>query len=96
MNREYPIIKSLLDADFYKLTMAQVAFEAFLRSKRITHLHVGGLATDYCVKATVLDALKKGFKVTLECDAIRAVNLHPDDGKKAIQEMVNAGAILSS
>ncbi len=72
-----------------------VSLEVFLRSKGITHLRIGGLATDYCVKATVLDALKRGFKVTIECGAIRAVDLHPDDGKKAIQEMVNAGAVLS-
>lgn len=75
-------------------TESGVSLEAFLRSKGITHLLIGGLATDYCVKATVLDALKRGFKVTLECKAIRSVDLNSGDGEKAIKEMTDAGAII--
>ncbi len=52
---------------------------------------IGGLATDYCVKATALDARKNGFRVVLLTDACRAVNLQPDDGQKAIEEMAAAG-----
>jgi len=59
-------------------------------------LFIGGLATDYCVKATVLDALKLGFEVYLLKDACRAVNIKPDDGKKAIAEMKKAGAVIAS
>jgi nicotinamidase/pyrazinamidase len=63
-----------------------------LRRKGVERLFVGGLATDYCVKHTVLDGLKEGFKVTLLVDAVRAVNLSPDDGDRAINEMTKAGA----
>jgi nicotinamidase/pyrazinamidase len=63
-----------------------------LRRKGVERLFVGGLATDYCVKHTVLDGLKEGFKVTLLVDAVRAVNLSPDDGDRAIDEMTKAGA----
>ncbi|MEH6579526.1 MAG: nicotinamidase [Amphritea sp.] len=56
-------------------------------------LFIGGLATDYCVLNTVLDGLKEGFEVILLEDAIRAVNLNPDDGSHAITRMKEAGAI---
>ena len=57
-------------------------------------LFVGGLATDYCVLNTVKDALENRFQVYVLNDAIRAVNAHPDDGRKAEQEMVSKGAIM--
>ena len=53
---------------------------------------VGGLATDYCVRATVLDGLKQGFDVLLLQDAVHAVNVKPGDGERAIREMQDAGA----
>jgi nicotinamidase/pyrazinamidase len=56
-------------------------------------LFVGGLATDYCVLNTVIGARKRGFEVVLLRDAVRAVNVHADDGAKAEQEMVARGAI---
>ena len=56
------------------------------------HLFVGGLATDYCVLNTVLDALKYHYRVTVLQDAIRAVNIQPDDGSRAIRKMREAGA----
>ena len=58
----------------------------------VERVFVGGLATDYCVKHTVLDALKKGFKVVLIKDAVRGVNLEPQDAEHAVQEMLQAGA----
>ena len=58
----------------------------------VRRLLVGGLATDYCVKATVLDALEKGFEVVVLQDAIAAVNLHPEDGAKALTAMIEGGA----
>ena len=63
-----------------------------LRDKGVEEIWVGGLATDYCVKQTVLDGLRNGFKVKALADAMRAVKVHPDDGKKAVEEMRNAGA----
>lgn len=58
-------------------------------SKRVV---VMGLATDYCVKATAIDAVEKGFETTVLQEGIRAVNLEPGDGDKAIEEMRGAGA----
>jgi nicotinamidase/pyrazinamidase len=65
---------------------------AALRELGVTHVHVGGLATDYCVRATTLDALATRFDVFLLVDAIRAVEVQPGDGARAIAEMRAAGA----
>jgi nicotinamidase/pyrazinamidase len=66
---------------------------ARLRQQGVKRLLVGGLATDYCVRATVLDALREGFEVLLLVDAIRPVDLQPGDGERAIQSMLQAGAL---
>jgi nicotinamidase/pyrazinamidase len=63
-----------------------------LRQRGVERIFVGGLATDYCVKHTVIDGLKQGFKVVLLEDAVRGVNLRPGDSKQAIEEMVRSGA----
>jgi len=63
-----------------------------LREQDVEEVWVGGLATDYCVKHTVLDALHEGFRVKALADAMRAVNVNPADGTKAIEEMRSAGA----
>lgn len=63
-----------------------------LRRRGAKRLFVGGLATDYCVKHTVLDGLKEGFKVVLLEDAIRGVELQPGDSERAVAEMAQAGA----
>lgn len=63
-----------------------------LRRRGAGRLFVGGLATDYCVKHTVLDGLKEGFKVVLLEDAIRGVDIQPGDSERAIGEMIRAGA----
>ena len=68
--------------------------EALLRDRGVTRVVVGGLATDYCVRATVLDAVDLGFEVGVLTDAIAAVNLAPDDGPKAVDAMARAGAAL--
>jgi len=62
-----------------------------LRQRGVQRIFVGGLATDYCVKHTVLDGLKEDFKVVLLTDSVRGVNLQPDDSARAIKEMLNAG-----
>lgn len=69
----------------------------YLKMQGVTEVVILGLATDYCVKFTVLDALTEGFKVMLIKDGIRAVNLSPEDDMRAIEEMRKAGArVLSS
>ena len=63
-----------------------------LRDQGVEEVWVGGLATDYCVKHTVLDALQQGFEVRALADAMRPVNLNPNDGTQAIEQMRQAGA----
>jgi nicotinamidase/pyrazinamidase len=64
-----------------------------LRAARVRRLFIGGLATDYCVLNTVRDARGLGYEVCLLMDGIRAVNVQPDDGRKAEEEMVRLGAV---
>lgn len=66
-----------------------------LRDQGVEEVWVGGLATDYCVKHTVLDALQQGFAVKALADAMRAVNVKSDDGTLAIAEMRKAGAEIT-
>lgn len=68
--------------------------EAFLKGKGITDLYIAGLATDYCVKYSVLDALNMGFNVYVIQNAVRGVNLAPNDSQKALEEMKSKGAYL--
>jgi len=68
---------------------------AWLRGRGIARLTVVGLATDYCVRATVLDALALGFEVTVVVDGCRAVDMHPGDGDAALAEMREAGAVIA-
>jgi nicotinamidase/pyrazinamidase len=58
----------------------------------ITEIYIGGLATDYCVKYSALDALKDGLEVFILTDAIAGVDLQPEDSSLALQEMVSIGA----
>ena len=59
-------------------------------------LFVGGLATDYCVRATALDGLGEGFEVTVLTDAVAAVDVQPGDGERALAEMAEAGCTLAT
>jgi nicotinamidase/pyrazinamidase len=63
-----------------------------LNKRGVRHLYVMGLATDYCVKFSALDGLQDGLRVTLVRDGVRAVNLEPDDGERALAAMHAAGA----
>jgi nicotinamidase/pyrazinamidase len=67
-----------------------------LRRAGVDHVFVGGLATDYCVKATVLDALLSDLGATLLVDASRGVNVSPGDSEEAIAEMVDSGAAVAT
>jgi nicotinamidase/pyrazinamidase len=69
----------------------------YLKLKQIEQVFICGLALDYCVKFTALDAKSLGFETFLIVDATRAVNLHPEDGDRAIETMKEAGIpILTS
>jgi len=67
-----------------------------LRSRGVDRLYVAGLATDYCVKHSVLDALRKGFEVVVIEDAIRGVDAEPGDSELAVEEMKAAGATFAT
>ena len=69
--------------------------DARLKSLGVTEVVVAGLATDYCVKNTVLDALKLGYSTAAASDCIRAVNVEAGDGEKALNEMLEAGAVAA-
>ncbi len=71
---------------------AETELEDALRERGIKKVVVVGLATDYCVRDTVLDALRLGFDATVVTAGIRAVDLKPGDGDRAIEEMRAAGA----
>ena len=58
----------------------------------VTRIFIVGLATDYCVLETVRDARREGFEVVVPEDGVRAVNVHPEDGPRALQEMARLGA----
>ncbi|HEU0237612.1 MAG TPA: isochorismatase family protein [Candidatus Limnocylindrales bacterium] len=70
--------------------------ETILRERGVTRVVVTGLATDYCVKATALDAARLGFGTTVLTDAIAAVDLVPGDGDRALAEMTEAGVSTAS
>ncbi len=81
------------DAEAYSgFDGTSLAYE--LRAKGIGRLFVCGLATDYCVKATALDARREGFDVVVVEDAVRAVNVDPKDGENALEEMRAAGCVF--
>jgi len=67
----------------------------WLREQGVTHVTVCGLATDYCVKFTALDAIAEGFQVTLHKPASRGVNLQPGDVDAAIEEMRAKGVAIA-
>ncbi len=64
---------------------------AYLKKQNIKEVDIVGLALDYCVKYTALDAIKNGYKVNVYVDGTRAVNVNATDGQKAIDEMKKAG-----
>lgn len=88
------------DADGYDAfdghSPAGVPLAAALRARGVTRLVVVGLATDYCVKASVLGALEAGLAVTVLTDGVRAVDAAPGDGERALEAMRAAGAELTT
>ena len=89
------ISKGLGDTNCYS-AFDETDLLAQLRQQNVEELVVGGLATDYCVKSTVIDAIANGFKVKALTNAMRAVDVQPGDGERAIEEMRDAGADIVS
>ena len=85
------ISKGLGNTDCYS-AFDETDLAAQLKRQGVQEVWVGGLATDYCVKNTVLDALKNGFEAKALENAMRAVDVNPGDGERAIEEMREAGA----
>ena len=69
--------------------------EALLRDRGITQITVVGLATDYCVKNTALDALRAGFQVTVDHTAVRGVEVEAGDSERALAEVRAAGGVMA-
>jgi nicotinamidase/pyrazinamidase len=76
---------------FEALTDAGQSLTELLSALGIRHLYVGGLATDYCVRSSVLDALRLGISVALFSDAVAGVDVTPGDSNRALEEMRQAG-----
>jgi nicotinamidase/pyrazinamidase len=68
--------------------------EGMLRARDVTRVVICGLATDYCVNATALDARRLGFETVVLTRAVAAVNLRPGDEEQALAAMAGAGARL--
>jgi len=85
------VSKGLGDTDCYS-AFDETDLTSQLKQQGVEEVWVGGLATDYCVKNTVLDAWKNGFEVKAIENAMRAVELNPGDGELALQQMREAGA----
>jgi nicotinamidase/pyrazinamidase len=79
-------------AFFDNARMRATGLAAFLREAGVDEVWLCGLATDYCVKFSALDALDSGFEVVVVEDGVRAVDLVPGDGQRALDELRQAGA----
>ena len=71
------------------------ALASLLREHGVEHVTVVGLATDYCVKHTALDAVREGFGVTVDSTATRGVEVEPGDSERALEEVRSAGASVA-
>ena len=100
----HPAIAALEpDVRIAKATTREVdAYSAFdatglaeeLRARGVDQVVIGGLATDYCVRASALDALREGFAVTVLADGVRGVDVQPGDSERALDELRAAGATV--
>jgi nicotinamidase/pyrazinamidase len=87
------IIYKAIDRDQEAYSAFQnTALDRHLRALGVHRIFIGGLATDYCVRNSVKDARTLGYDVCLLVDGIKAVNLQPDDGRHAEEEMIGLGA----
>lgn len=75
--------------------VSATGLDAILERRGAERIVIVGLATDYCVKETALDALRQGFDTTVLTHGVRAVDLQPGDGSRALEELQAAGAVLA-
>jgi len=97
---ERELVDVVLDKGTDPATEGYSAFDGtgladLLRERGADELLIVGLATDYCVKHTALDGLAEGFAVTVDLDGVRAVDLRPGDGDRALDEIRAAGAVAA-
>ncbi|HEV8051055.1 MAG TPA: bifunctional nicotinamidase/pyrazinamidase [Parachlamydiaceae bacterium] len=76
--------------------MKSTGLSTYLHTNHINELYIAGLATDYCVKYSVIDALHLGFKTFVVTDACRGINIKAKDSERALNEMQKSGAILTT
>ncbi len=89
-DREIDSYSAFFDNQHLKST----GLKEYLESHGIQNVYIAGLATDYCVKYSVLDACACGFNTFVISDACQGINLHPDDCENALEEMRKAGAVI--
>lgn len=82
------------DHGYSAFDATNISLKDYLKEQNVGSLYVVGLATDYCVRASALDACKLGIHTYVVTDAIAAVDLEVGDGKKALDEMYKAGCLL--
>jgi nicotinamidase/pyrazinamidase len=72
----------------------ETTLEEALRDRDVDRVTVVGLATDYCVRATALDAVREGFDVTVDTAGVRGIDVEPGDSDRALDELREAGATV--
>jgi nicotinamidase/pyrazinamidase len=72
----------------------ETELERVLRDRGVDTVTVVGLATDYCVRHTALDALRAGFRVTVDREGVRGIDVEPGDSERALDELAEAGATV--
>jgi nicotinamidase/pyrazinamidase len=94
------LVDAVVDAGFEPDLEGYSGFEEtnlaeLLRAHAIDHVTLVGLATDYCVKETALDALREGFGATVDSTAVRAIDAQPGDGERALEQVRAAGGSVA-
>jgi len=93
------VLKGTRDRDegYSAFESTNIDLERFLKDRGVDSLYISGIATEYCVKESALDAVRKGFSTYVIKDAVEGVRLHAGDSERAFQEMEAAGVkVISS
>ena len=93
------VLKGTRDRDegYSAFESTNIDLERFLKDRGVDSLYITGIATEYCVKESALDAVKKGFSTYIITDAVQGIQVHEGDVEKALQDMKTAGVkVISS